>query len=586
VSAQSSAHARLLRLQRRIYLSLEHEAERLLGRAPASIQAYRRAAERDFAGRHRHSTKEELVAAIRRHDVTFIADYHSFGQAQRTALRLMREAVLPGERWALGLELIPSHCQRALDDYQAGRIGTIRFHQLIRYREEWGFPWKNYEPLFAWARDHGVRCVALNRPRELVYRSFRGGPGSDPASGKDLHARDQWAAGVLTDLVAAAPGLRVIALYGGHHVGAAHLPAQLEKVSRAFMRRPLSSISVHQNFAPLYWKLARQSRELHSQVLRLRGGRAYCVFSATPWAQLQSLIGCAEGEDLEQAPGGGSLDYLSLMSAYGSVIAEFLGLPRAEAGRAFASLSLRTIEEADFVAGATQTARLGRGEASLAAALVAAGERFYLPADQLAYLASPSPNSAAEFAAIHLLRRQARVARFYAGTREDFYRRALESAFGFLGSLVLNPRRKCDLPADHARRIGWLARGRARPAFGGELEARQIALEILAGSSARRERALARLPQRPSARALCAWWASRAVGQVLAKRLYPRLLGLKHGSREFGEIVGWLTRRRDFEAAYARLEDRASSPLPSPARAHARVRRSMARAETSKRESI
>lgn len=549
-STRASAHARLQRLQRRIYLSLEREAERLLGTPPASIRNYQRAAERDFRGRHRFSTKEELVTQIRLHDVTFIADYHTFGQAQRTALRLMREAVLPGERWALGLELIPSHCQPALDAFQARKISTHKFHELIRYREEWGFPWKNYVPLFEWAREHRVRLIALNRPRELLYRSLMSQAAEK--NGKDLLARDQWAAGIITDLIAHDSGLRMLVLYGGHHVGRCHLPAQLTRVSRAFIKRPLRSISVHQNHAALYWKLARKARELHAQVLKLRGGEAYAVFSATPWAQLQSLIGSAEGEDLEAADGehddSGPLDYLSLMGAYGSVIAEFLGLPGRHA-QAFSSLSIRAIEEADFIESIGEE-RLSLGGRRLAEALIGANERFYLPREQLAYLASPSPNSAAEFASIHLLRQHAKTSDFYSGGREDFFRLVLEAAFGFLGSLVLNPRRKCDLPRDHERRLAQLTRG-TRPAFAGEKLARKLTVELL--SARGRERALGRIPASASARALPAWWAARAVGQVLAKQLHPWLLGLRHGSEEFRQTVALLTRQRGFEAAYGEL---------------------------------
>jgi hypothetical protein len=553
-STRASAHVRLQRLQRRIYLSLEREAERLLGTPPASIRGYQRANDRDFRGRHRTSTKEELISQIRRHDVTFIADYHTFGQAQRTALRLMREAVLPGEHWALGLELIPSHCQPALDAFQGGKIGTAKFHQLIRYREEWGFPWKNYAQLFEWAREHEVRLVALNRPRELLYRSLLDKPADK--SGKDLLARDQWAAGIITDTIADQPGLRMLVLYGGHHVGRGHLPAQLTRVSRAFLKRPLTSISVHQNHAALYWKLARKARELHAQVLKLRGGEAYAVFSATPWAQLQSLIGCAEGEDLETADSedAGPLDYLSLMSAYGSVIAEFLGLPAA-AAKAFSSLSLRAIEEADFIE-SIGPERITDGERRLAQALIGANERFYLPREQLTYLASPSPNSAAEYASIHLLRRHARVRAFYGGGREDFFRLVLESAFGFLGSLVLNPRRKCDLPRDHERRLTQLSRG-ARPAFAGEKAARKLTVDLL--SERRREAALARLPSMASASALPAWWAARAVGQILAKQIHPWLLGLRHGSEEFRETVRLLTRARGFETAFDELRSKCNA---------------------------
>lgn len=565
---QTSAHARLTELQHRIYRSLQRDAARIFGPTPAAIRRYARDCRQDFRGRHQISTKAELIASIRAADVAFVADYHAYGQAQRTALRLLRDSVLPGERWVLGLELIPSQFQQALDDYQAGNLGLQRFHELIRYREEWGFPWKNYEPLFAWARRHGVKLLALNRPKQLIYQSF----GQQlERSIKDLHARDEWAAGIITDCFHETPGpMRMLVLYGGYHVGRAHLPTHLARVSRGFLRRPLRSVSIHQNVDELYWKLARAERELHAQVLKLRK-EAYCVFSGTPWAQLQSLISGSEGEALEAAFGAAGdedsesdgdsgddfeADHLSLMQGYAEVIAEFLGLE----APSFESLTLHTIEEADFVDSLEDT--YSEGEIRLVQSLVRSNHRAYLPGAQVAYLGSPSPNASAELAAIHLLRERTRVTTLFAGGRDDFFRMVLESAFGFLGSLVLNPRRKCDLAADHARRVRALSRGEP-PAFPGEKTARRLALSILRDRPARREATLRSLPPRVSPAAFVVTIAARFVGQALAKALYPVLLGHYHGEAGFRRTVSLLLRRKDYEEAFEELIQ------PVPARHYA-----------------
>jgi hypothetical protein len=144
--------------------------------------------------------------------------------------------------------------------------------------------------------------------------------------------------------------------------------------------------------------------------------------SATPWAQLQSLVGSAEGEDLEEEPEiDEGADYLSMMSAYGGVIAEFFGVD----SPSFAGLTLKTIAEADF---ADRLEESPPGEKRLIDQLVAMNERFYLPHSQLAYLGSPSLNSAAEFAAIHLLHCRGGGQRLFEGGRAGFFRLALEAA--------------------------------------------------------------------------------------------------------------------------------------------------------------
>ena len=71
--------------------------------------------------------KSQLISEIRRADVTLIADFHTFVQAQRTALRLIRDAIRPGENWCIGIEMVPSHFQADLDRFQAGKSRSRNF---------------------------------------------------------------------------------------------------------------------------------------------------------------------------------------------------------------------------------------------------------------------------------------------------------------------------------------------------------------------------------------------------------------------------------------------------------------------------
>ena len=75
---------RLLSLQKRLYRSLQCEADRQLGEVPESIRRYEKEFRRDFSGfqlRMRRTKKEALIRAIRKADVTLIADYHTFSQS-------------------------------------------------------------------------------------------------------------------------------------------------------------------------------------------------------------------------------------------------------------------------------------------------------------------------------------------------------------------------------------------------------------------------------------------------------------------------------------------------------------------------
>ncbi len=531
---------KLFALQHRIYKSLQVETDRLLGEQPPAIQAYERNYDRDFQksmSSLRPAKKEELINATRKSDITFIADFHTFRQAQRTALRIVREAVRPGETWWLGLELIPSHYQSALDDFQSGRIDLETFHETIHYDDEWGFPWKNYAPLFEWARENQIPLIALNRPKELFLSSASLRRAKHDT---ELQKRDQWAAGIITDLFSRTPRSkakpRMIVLYGELHLASRHLPRQLALISKDYLGRPLKSLCIHQNVDRIYWYLARKNKEHQANVLRLRKNR-FCVLSSTPWTKLQSLVTWAEGSASETIHEHDALltddlstsfqdpiDYLFLMRTYGQAIAEFLNIAPA----AFESLTLKTIQDADFVDSLEKEGLFSNREIRMIRYHVASNQRIYIPRVNIAYLGSPSQNRAAELAAIHLFRARAHIQEIFESKIDTYFRLIIESSFGFLGSLLLNPRRKCDLYEDHIRRLKHL-RNSKRRLDRIESVARKLSLKML---GAERDLLRGRPFRAPllgrfidsDRLAPAAMLSARFLGQILGKKLHQALI--------------------------------------------------------------
>ena len=529
----------LLQLQRRIFRSLELETDRLLGETPSEIFNYEKVYRTDFkkiSRRFELSNKEALVKEIRKSDVTFIGDFHSFQQAQRTALRLFREAILPGENWAIGLEMIPSSYQKVLDDFQAGKIAVKTFHELIHYQEQWGFPWENYAPIFEWAHRHRVRLIALNRPKEFL-------PGSTMLRrvGRkgELHDRDQWAAGLITDYFheqkGKKPKPKMIVIYGELHLARNHLPRQMEKISSSFLGKKLKWLTIHQNNTELYWKLAKKGLENEANVLRLKKN-SYCVFSGTPWNKLQSLISWLEGES---NPGFDFTDpeseFLSAMRTYGNAITELFELRSVS----FENLTIKTVTDTDFMASMAESRNR-----RIFKSLVTANQRVYVEASEVGasnfvYLPTFSENWAAELAAVHIFKSLKKSSGFSVKTREDWFRLVSEYAFGFLGSLVMNPRRKCDLRSDHLIRIKAL-----RESHDHELDSRRLAAAM---SAKNRSRGLGMLteyldnPKRSPALVMSA----RYLGQIIGKKLHEKLLDEEITPLEIQRIL--LSRAKDHE---------------------------------------
>lgn len=521
---------RLLRLQKRLYLSLKRQADRLLGAPPKPILRYQREFERDFPSRLKYRptvTKNELIREIRSAHVTFIADFHTFPQAQRTALRILRDSVRPDEEWVVGLEMIPTHRQPELDAFQKGEMTLEDFLEAIRYDEIWGFPWRNYAPIFDWARENGIRLIGLNQPREVLRQSLpTGATLRRVREDTELQDRDRWAAGVLTDLFAGNKRLKVVVLYGELHIASSHIPKELQTLSRSYLGKPLRCVSLHQNHDRTYWQIAEIGQETKTEAVALKSD-CYCVFSSTPWTKLESLVSWAEGGAAGESEVALDLDEfsdpLSSIRSYVDHLAAFFKVESVSCD----DLTVYSIDQADFI-DELPADRLAARELALIRHHVHSHQRLFIPRLNVAYLGGRSQNSAVEIAATHLFRSKIGDRALLIQDYESLSQAVLESAFGFLGSLILNPKRKCDLPEDHRQRIRSITKG-SPESFRYEKWTRSLALKALQHESKMIARESFRFPgisQAISSRrhAPALHLSARFMGQILGKKLHQSLL--------------------------------------------------------------
>ena len=268
--------------------------------------------------------------------------------------------------------------------------------------------------------------------------------------------------------------------------------------------------------------------------------RAFCVFSATPWAKLQSLVTWAEtfsqhdefDEDAEADAEFDSefeADYHHWMATYSDFLAELFKVPRLETE----SLTIKTADEADFLAGVFRRAPFLPEERKMLRFLVENGFRTYIPRVETLFLSTPTANGAAELAALHLYRRTVGSGQIFSNHPDDFYRTVIESMFGFFGSLLLNPKRKCDLPSDHERRVTQLLfkKGSANRI---EREARTLALRFWSNEKASKE--LERDLKDPELQ-LATVAAAIFLGRMLAQKLNRAFLHDEISLAEIRELI-------------------------------------------------
>ncbi len=113
-------------------------------------------------------TPAELPKRLAGARLVLVGESHTDMDYHRCELRVLQELARAGRPLLVGLEMYPYPEQRSLDDWVDGRLTEEAFLQESRWYENWGYNWLYYRDIFLFARDHNLRMVALNAPREVV----------------------------------------------------------------------------------------------------------------------------------------------------------------------------------------------------------------------------------------------------------------------------------------------------------------------------------------------------------------------------------------------------------------------------------
>jgi uncharacterized iron-regulated protein len=84
-------------------------------------------------------------------------------------------AAAAGLEVALGMEMFEAEVQPTLDAFAAGKLDWQALMVATDWESRWGYDADAYRPLIELGRDHGIRLVALNAPKEITGRVARGG---------------------------------------------------------------------------------------------------------------------------------------------------------------------------------------------------------------------------------------------------------------------------------------------------------------------------------------------------------------------------------------------------------------------------
>ena len=385
-----------------------------------AFRQYEREYARAVASYQRRARFAELDKAIARSQILYVGDYHTLPQAQETVVDLLYR--LPKQRPAtLALEFVQGRHQKVLDAYMADEISETDFLEGINHQMHWVFGgWESFRRLFEVAKERGYRVVGIDSL----------GKG---ATGSSLAARDGYAARRIARSFKKHPEHLHVVFVGELHVAPQHLPAAVERELHASGIAPRKVI-LYQNSEEIYWQLEQRGIEHETELVRIDRDQ-YCSMNTPPIVCQQSFLNWLDSEEE-----GAALDAPEEnFKHYADLIASFFEL---DIGDALDEVELTSVVDLSFLERLRRRGDFSAADMELIEQQIVRSESLYIPRARMVYLGNLSVNHASE-EATHFLRHVCSGSEEPELLVDAFYARALEEAVGFLGSKLINHKRKC-----------------------------------------------------------------------------------------------------------------------------------------------
>ena len=134
--------------------------------------------------------RDRLMAELAAVKIVYVGETHTSAEDHRVQLQVMKGLYAQNPSLVLALEMFPREAQPLLDEYAQGVISEEEFLKKVKWKENWGYPFELYRSLLTWAKDHQIRIVGLNAPREIVSKIAQSGLSSLTTSERNRVAQD------------------------------------------------------------------------------------------------------------------------------------------------------------------------------------------------------------------------------------------------------------------------------------------------------------------------------------------------------------------------------------------------------------
>lgn len=120
-------------------------------------------------------TPDDVAAACDNVSFLLVGEQHGTIEHHRMQAEMVEALLRRGRRVAVGVEYFTRDNQKNVYGLSTQSVSIEEFEETSGWKTQWGHPYAAYRPLWETVRNHKLRVVALNIPRDWVRQASREG---------------------------------------------------------------------------------------------------------------------------------------------------------------------------------------------------------------------------------------------------------------------------------------------------------------------------------------------------------------------------------------------------------------------------
>ena len=118
---------------------------------------------------------KEIIDDLARVQVVYVGENHTEYGNHLLQLQILQALSVRTRPLVIGLEMFPRSSQQALDDHIQGKLDERGFLKASNYFEVWGYDYRLYRDILAYAKAQQISLIGLNLDKEITHKVFATG---------------------------------------------------------------------------------------------------------------------------------------------------------------------------------------------------------------------------------------------------------------------------------------------------------------------------------------------------------------------------------------------------------------------------